>query len=155
MIKGGRKGGLKGGGKPPSTESEPEPEPEPSLQKTHTARATEPDGFALAWSIYPRRAGGNPRLAALRAYQARIAEGISEADLAAGVARYAAYCAAEGDMISTRFVQQGATFFGPKRYWAEPWEPSKNGGRPQGQQARNFAAIEQARAEMEAEDGNG
>lgn len=85
-----------------------------------SAAEGEPAGFAAAWAAYPRREGSNPRRRALRAYCARLGEGVEEHALLAGVRRYAAFCAARGK-VGTAFVQQAATFFGPDRPFAEAW----------------------------------
>jgi len=95
-------------------------------------RASPPDqnaAFAEAWAVYPRRSGSNPKTRAQRAWTARIAEGVSTADLLAGVRRYAVHCEAE-HKIGTQFVLQAATFFGPDNRWAESWEVSSNGADP-------------------------
>lgn len=86
-------------------------------------------GFDVAWKRYPSRAGGNPRRAAERAWAARVAAGVTPADLLAGVERYRAYCEREGQ-IGTRFVLQAATFFGPDERFAEEWAITAGNGHP-------------------------
>lgn len=77
--------------------------------------------FARTFAKYPRRAGGNSRKDALRAWQARLAAGVSPAEIEAGVERYAAFIAATGKE-GTEYVKQAATFFGPSEHWTEPWD---------------------------------
>ena len=90
------------------------------------------EAFEAAWGLYPRRSGGNSRQGAYRAFQARLREGVEAAALVAGVERYAAYCVATG-AVGSRYVKQGATFFGPDRHWAEAWlvpdAPKRDAGR--------------------------
>ncbi|WP_223284277.1 hypothetical protein [Kosakonia sp. SMBL-WEM22] len=84
--------------------------------------------FEEAWQAYPKRAGGNPKAAAFKAWKARLKEGVSPADMQAGVTRYAAYVSATGN-AGSQFVKQAATFFGPDRHFEESWQaPSINGG---------------------------
>ena len=77
--------------------------------------------FEKAWSLYPKREGGNPKAPAWKAWKARVKEGASVADLIAGTERYARYIRAKGDEGS-RFVKQASTFFGPDGYWRESYE---------------------------------
>lgn len=87
-------------------------------------KAAERDGdakFDALWALYPKRAGGNPKPAALKTYRARLAAGVTHDELAAGLVRYAAFCAATGK-VGTEYVKQAATFFGPSdEAWAELW----------------------------------
>lgn len=95
----------------------------PTTKNTRRMRAGAHDDplFDAAWSSYPKREGGNPRRGAFRAWRARVADGVPAAELAAGVERYRAYCVAR-DMVGTRFVMQGARFFGPDRNYADAWD---------------------------------
>lgn len=81
-----------------------------------------PDDFSIAWQVYPKRAGSNPRDRALKAWNARLAEGCAADDLLAGVRRYAAFISATGK-TGTEYVQQAATFFGPSKGFREAWTP--------------------------------
>lgn len=87
--------------------------------------------FEEAWRAYPKRAGGNSKRGALKAWNARLAAGDQAADLLAGTKRYAAFCAATGK-VGTEFVKLAATFFGPDRHFAEVWalpvEQNRTGG---------------------------
>jgi len=95
-----------------------------SSQVTTTAppvvRGAPPEDFLLAWSKYPARAGGNPRQRALKAWRARITEGVSPEEILDGLERYRRYCEISGK-IGTSYVMQAATFFGPDRRWLEDW----------------------------------
>ena len=84
--------------------------------------------FDQAWQAYPKRAGGNSKAAAFKAWKARLKDGVKPEDMLAGVKRYAAYARATGS-IGTQFVKQAATFFGPDRHFEESWQaPSAPGG---------------------------
>ncbi|MDE9016926.1 helix-turn-helix domain-containing protein [Klebsiella pneumoniae] len=84
--------------------------------------------FETAWQEYPKRAGGNSKSAAWKAWKARLKDGVKPEDMLAGVKRYAAYARATGS-IGTQFVKQAATFFGPDRHFEESWQaPSAPGG---------------------------
>jgi hypothetical protein len=85
------------------------------------ARADASLAFDAIWPRYPKRAGGNSRLKARRAFVARVLEGVAPPEMAAGVERMAAFVRAAGKE-GTEFVMQGATFFGPDEHWREPWD---------------------------------
>ena len=80
------------------------------------------DDFSRVWAKYPRRAGGNSRADALKHWRARLAAGVSPAEIEAGVERYAEFLRATGKE-GTEFVMQGARFFGVSEQWRESWEP--------------------------------
>jgi hypothetical protein len=84
-------------------------------------------GFDACWDAYPKRAGGNPRASAQRAYAARVREGVPDDELLAGVERYAAYIRATGKE-RTEYVKQASTFFGVDRHWQEPWDVPVSAG---------------------------
>lgn len=99
-------------------------------------KKTEPtQEFLDAWAQYPKRAGGNSRADAWKAWQARIKAGATTADLTAGAARYRAFCDATGK-TGTEFVKQGSTFYGPSEHFREPWEIPPDGTRPRENQTR-------------------
>jgi hypothetical protein len=77
--------------------------------------------FDAVWQAYPKRAGGNPRAAAEKAYAARLRDGATPDSLLAGTRRYAAFIRATGKE-GTEYVKQAASFFGPDGHWAEPWD---------------------------------
>ncbi|BCL47875.1 MULTISPECIES: helix-turn-helix domain-containing protein [Citrobacter] len=84
--------------------------------------------FETVWQAYPKRAGGNSKAAAFKAWKARLKDGVTPEAMLAGVKRYAAYCRATGN-TGTQFVKQAATFFGPDRHFEESWQtPSAPGG---------------------------
>lgn len=84
--------------------------------------------FETAWQAYPKRAGGNSKAAAYKAWKARLKDGVKPEDMLAGVKRYAAYVKVTGN-AGTQFVKQAATFFGPDRHFEEAWQtPSVPGG---------------------------
>lgn len=74
--------------------------------------------FEEAWKAYPKRDGGNPKAAALKAWKARLREGIEATRLVAATRGYAAAMLKAGN-VGTRFVLQASTFFGPDRRFAE------------------------------------
>ncbi len=92
------------------------------------------DRFEVIWRVYPKRAGGNSKADAFKAYQARLREGATHDDLLAGVERYAAFLRATGKEGS-EFVKLASTFFGSGQHYAESWDapdahPSTNNGKP-------------------------
>lgn len=98
-------------------------------------RDIETDPFEVAWAAYPKRSGGNSKVLARKAWEARLRDRThpaTAAELLAGVERYAAYVRAKGDE-GTEFVKQAATFFGPAEHWKETWDAptarSGNGSR--------------------------
>ena len=88
-------------------------------------QADDPE-FDTAWSLYPERAGDNPKEKARTAWLARRKEGIEPAEMIAGVKRYAAYIHAVGSE-GTKYVKHAATFFGPDKHWQEEWAVPRNG----------------------------
>ncbi|HIF2381981.1 TPA: hypothetical protein ACXZJH_003192 [Salmonella enterica] len=76
--------------------------------------------FEEAWQAYPKRSGGNNKLSAFKAWNARIKQGVQPETMLEGVKRYAALMASEGK-IGTSFVKQAATFFGPDKHFDEVW----------------------------------
>lgn len=88
---------------------------------TEAKAEAEPPLFYAVWQDYPKRAGSNSRQAALKAYTARVKGGVSEQAMLDGVRRYAQFVRQTGKE-GTEYVKQGATFFGPDRHWAEPWD---------------------------------
>lgn len=76
--------------------------------------------FELAWREYPKRAGGNSKADAFKAWTARVKSGATPHELTDGVRRYAAYVTASGK-LNTEYVKQASTFFGPSKHYEEPW----------------------------------
>ncbi len=84
--------------------------------------------FEKAWQAYPKRAGGNSKAAAFKAWNARLKDGVKPEVMLAGVKRYAAFARATGS-AGTQYVKQAASFFGPDRHFEESWQaPSAPGG---------------------------
>jgi hypothetical protein len=80
--------------------------------------------FDEAWDLYPKRPN-NSRMAALKAFMARVKEGVSPDDMIAGVKAYAKYCQAE--KTEPRFVKMTSTFFGPNHHFASDFSTSESG----------------------------
>lgn len=76
--------------------------------------------FDLAWALYPKRAGGNPKGSALKAWEARLREGVSPLVMLEGVKRYAAFVSKTGK-TGTEFIKQAKTFFSTDRHFEEEW----------------------------------
>ena len=85
--------------------------------KPNISRPTD-TGFEKAWSLYPRRAGGNSKKNALAKWTTRIRTGVDPTELIASVERYANYVRATGKE-GTEYVKQAATFFGAAEHWKE------------------------------------
>ncbi|AXO73553.1 helix-turn-helix domain-containing protein [Klebsiella variicola] len=104
-----------------------------------TARSAKQDyssEFETAWQAYPKRAGGNSKAAAFKAWNARLKDRVKPEVMLAGVKRYAAYVRATGS-AGTQYVKQAASFFGPDRHFEESWQaPSAPGGGHNGTIAR-------------------
>jgi len=129
-----------GAGADPRTSHSFEPVKEPviepksigaSAEATAPVRSVKQDyspEFEMAWQAYPRRAGGNSKAAAFKAWKARLKDGVKPNAMLAGVERYAAYVRATGN-TGTQYVKQAVTFFGPDRHFEESWQaPSAPGG---------------------------
>ena len=77
------------------------------------------EAFLQAWSIYPMRAGGNPRRMALKAFIARVKSRQATCEeLITATDNYKAYCVKAG-AEGTPYVLHGATFYGPNERWME------------------------------------
>lgn len=117
-------------GEPTAITATPKPEA-PELDLVPPAPPTTVDSlpaeFLEAWAAYPKRLGTNARAEALKAWRARIRDGIKPADLMAGVKRYAAFCSATRK-TGTEHVMQAVRFFGPSEQWAQDWGAGGAGG---------------------------
>ena len=82
------------------------------------------EDFERIWLKRPKRGGGDPKKAALKAFDARIKQGAKIQDIEAGVERYFRYIEATGK-ADTEFVQRFSTFLGPNENYLEPWEAPK------------------------------
>ncbi|PNF10517.1 helix-turn-helix domain-containing protein [Enterobacter cancerogenus] len=76
--------------------------------------------FEIAWAAYPRRAGGQDKAGAFKAWNARIREGVSIQDMLDGTRRYADFVVATG-AAGTQYVKQAKTFYGPSNFFLEDW----------------------------------
>lgn len=74
--------------------------------------------FENMWGIYPKRNTPHNKSQALKAWNARIAEGVSPDEIIRGVKNYAAECQKEG-RTGTQFVKQAATFLGPNKHYGD------------------------------------
>lgn len=83
-------------------------------------KSSYPEEFELAWREYPKRAGGNSKVDAFKAWTARIKSGATAQELTDGVRRYADYITAAGK-LNTEYVKQASTFFGPSKHYEELW----------------------------------
>lgn len=101
---------VSGAGAAPGTSQFSEPVNEPVNENL----------FDLAWALYPKRAGGNSKSAALKAWDARVREGVSPLVMLEGVKRYAGFVAQTGK-TGTEFVKQAKTFFGPDMHYEDDW----------------------------------
>ncbi|HDZ9505979.1 TPA: helix-turn-helix domain-containing protein [Klebsiella pneumoniae] len=103
---------------------------------TRSAKQDYSPEFEKAWQAYPKRAGGNSKAAAFKAWNARLKDGVKPEVMLAGVKRYAAYARATGS-AGTQYVKQAVSFFGPDRHFEESWQaPSAPGGGHNGTIAR-------------------
>ena len=107
---------------------------------TRSAKQDYSPEFETAWQAYPKRAGGNSKAAAWKAWKARIKDGVNTEAMLAGVNRYAGYVRATGS-AGTQYVKQAATFFGPDRHFEEPWQAPSGAvsGRPGGLPVSGFS----------------
>ena len=98
-------------------EFEPPPAPPrnpavPKLQKD--------DLFEAAWLEYPQRPGRS-KVAAMKAWQARVKAGCDPAQMLAGTKRYADYCRTM--RTEAQYIKQPASFFGTDMHFNDNWIP--------------------------------
>lgn len=94
------------------------PVQKPSRKRSEKSEAATDEVFDEAYDAYPRRSGMN-RQDARKAWNGRLAEGVSREAMLAGVRRYAAYCQAVGQQ--PQFIKLPATFFGPSKHFESDW----------------------------------
>lgn len=99
--------------------------------------------------LFPKRAGSQPWPNALKAINARLAEGHTWAEMVSGVSRYADYIRVTGKE-RTEFVLQAATFFGPTKRFLDDWTPPAT--RAEAKQAANIDASLRWLAKEESSD---
>ena len=85
------------------------------------------DDFEQVWAIYPKRAGGNSKADACKAWNARVNSGATVQELLDGTQRYADFVRATGK-LNTEYVKQAATFFGPSKHYEEAWKVTAPSG---------------------------
>lgn len=105
---------------------------EPSVDKSRAGRknVTYSLGFEELWQARPKRAGGDPKQRARKAWNARLADH-DPATMIDGMRRYARYCEITGK-AGSEYVKQTATFLGPDEHFLEPWDPPTNDGKTKG-----------------------
>lgn len=105
----------------------------PSKPPKRSGQYQYPPEFEAAWSAYPGRSGGNPKLGAYKQWRARLVSGDDPGDIEAATRHYGQTIAAKGDEGS-EFVMMAQTFFGSSEPWREFVDGPKvsaNGKRPQ------------------------
>lgn len=73
-----------------------------SVDESVRVRSNRPEyspEFEQAWLAYPKRAGGNSKSAAFKAWKARLNEGVNPETMLEGVKRYAGWVSAMGNRI--------------------------------------------------------
>lgn len=80
-----------------------------------------PPDFETAWLAYPRRPGSPDKHGALKAWNARLREGVTSESMLDGTRRYAAFVVATGKS-GTEFIKQAKTFLGPSRHFEDEWK---------------------------------
>lgn len=96
--------------------------PGQALAVPRVSRGTsDPEWFLDFKLAYPNRAGDQGWRKALKAANARIAEGHGLEELLEGARRYGAFCDAT-EKTGTEFVKQAATFLGPDKPFLLPWD---------------------------------
>lgn len=87
--------------------------------------ASPPIEFEELKASYPKRSGDAGWSKAIKACNARLADGYSWDEMLAGTRRYYAYCKATGK-IGTEYVKQAGTFFGPDKHFLSEWGAPSN-----------------------------
>jgi hypothetical protein len=108
--------------------------------KPKKAKPAIPDWFAQFRDLYPERAGDQGWQRALKAANARMAEGHTPDEFIEGAMRYRAFCEATGK-LGTEYVKQAASFLGPDKSFALPWSLPKT--KAETQQDANVLAVQQ------------
>lgn len=103
------------------------PDEIPPVKKSAPAEKNKyPSEFEEVWSAYPKRAGGNSKADAFKAWNARVKSGVAPQTLLDGVLRYAVYIKTTG-RLNTEYVKQAATFFGKSQHYEETWAAPSTG----------------------------
>lgn len=94
------------------------------IQKhTQNRPRTGDEDFEEMWKIYPKRPGAN-KTQALKAWNARLKEGVLAACMKNGVLRYRRYC--EEMQTEPQYIKQAATFLGPDKHFDADWSAGQN-----------------------------
>lgn len=89
--------------------------------KTVKSKPTEwADDFEAIWPLYPKKPGMS-KADALKAFSARVNEGVSIQAMQAGVQGYAAFVLAS--RTEPKYIKAPETFFGPGKHWESDWRP--------------------------------
>lgn len=112
---------------------------EAGKQLSNTAHGAYPSDFELMWAQYPKRVPNNPKGPAFKAYSARLRDKVDYQAMFDGTLRYAAHATSSG-IVGTRFVMHAATFYGPDRHFAEPWESGAKPADPLGSSSSTLKA---------------
>lgn len=97
------------------------PQPELVRDPKPTLVREEPPEFVQAWELWlAMKRPSNPRKLALKAWEARINEGATPAELLDATKRYLEWVGATGKAGSEKFLM-AATFYGPNERWKETW----------------------------------
>lgn len=117
----------------------------------HGVGADEPSPeFMAAWSIYPKRMGGNPRKMAWKAWKARLRAGeATSQELVDATRGYAKFCDSE-HKTGTQYVLMASTFYGSGEPWRE-WLPKAADASGEGSGARPWYALVGFSNQWEAE----
>jgi uncharacterized protein YdaU (DUF1376 family) len=173
----------KKGGRPPKSKTEEKPtgfsmgsdsvatpNPQETLANSHKPIANKkppnpPGGmsdeehpaFVALWSAYPKRPGAS-RASTLKAFTARMREGVAPETMLFGVRAYAAYC--QKAVSDPKHIKQPETFLGPGQHYLSDWSytPPESGASHAGHQnfdnsapAKVRRAIAERNARREAE----
>jgi uncharacterized protein YdaU (DUF1376 family) len=105
--------------------SKTETESKPLAASPRVSKQDDPI-FEEAWAAYPKRPN-NSKTAALKAWTARVKNGVDPADMILGVKRYAKYC--EAMRTEPNFIKQAATFFGPDQHYLNDFDAKPSTGK--------------------------
>lgn len=134
---------------PPTQPNVNTPSPSPSSTPVTTTPPPPPSAypgeFERAFQALPKRAGGNPKRAALKAWNGSLSRGADPQAIEDGAHRYARFIDAIGK-TGTQYVKQGATFFGPDELWLDAWDvppqPAARNGLPRIAETLAVLAVE-------------
>ena len=111
-----------------------------------------PDWLDVFKLHMPKRAGAHDWRGAVKAGNARLAEGHTIDQFVEGADRYARYVEAVGKQ-NTEFVKMAATFLGPSKFFLELWECPQTKGETR--RDKTIAASQEWLAQRQRERGHG